>query len=464
MIRSKLVPRPNTGALCILALALVLDARLGAEDAKAPAGLSALDAARESAAPPVNVEPHLPVSPAAGTVKDAGTAGKSAAKPDLAAKPDAVHVEIRGLLHLGASLTDRATPDFEAAEIAYRQVLNAPAAEVAELKEALLGMAHMYRKAGELTKAAAVYERFLADYPGDDRTPDALLDLGRTLRDMGAYKLAIARFYAVLNSTLKVASDAHQNLGRYEVLAKTAQFEIADTHFMAGEYEDANRYFTQFRLLDVAPADRARAQFKAAYALKLDGKLDTAVTALRAFIEQWPDDENIPEARYLLATTLRELKRPQEALAVALDLLREEKARVATAPKRWLHWQLVTGNQLANEFYESGDIVDAHRIYKTLLELSPDISWRLPITYQLGLCFERLGLTDEALSSYKSVVQLAGPKPTPELAELVQMATWRLQHIAWHDKVSHDLSAFFDSTTDKQASIPAAADKTAATP
>jgi tetratricopeptide (TPR) repeat protein len=248
------------------------------------------------------------------------------------------------------------------------------------------------------------------------------------------------------------------------VLAKTAQFEIAETHFAAGEYDDANKYYTKFRLLDVAPADRARAQFKAADSLRRLGNLDDAVTKLRAFIEQWPDDENVPEARYLLAVTLRDLKRPQESFSVALDLLKVEKSRVASAPKRWLHWQLLTGNQLANQYFESGDIVDAHTIYSTLLELSPDISWRVPITYQLGLCYERLGILDRARSSYQSVVDLAGPKPGPQFSEIAQMASWRLDHIAWHDRVTKQINAFFDSTTGKQASMPTEPAKAAATP
>ena len=48
-----------------------------------------------------------------------------------------------------------------------------------------------------------------------------------------------------------------------------------------------------------------------ACSLRLQGDREAAATTLRAFIEQSPDNENVPEARYLLAVTLRELKRPQ---------------------------------------------------------------------------------------------------------------------------------------------------------
>lgn len=447
MIRPAPVPAVFNRTIALVAMLLVLHARGQAEEAAPKAGLSGLSAARETAA-------------------DAALTTPVAATPPPAAKKDptpapASNPEHQGLINLGTSLTERAQPDFEAGEIAFRQVLNAPNALPHDTKSALLGLAHLHRKRGDLTKAAAIYERYLSDYPGDDRAPDALLSLGRTLRDMGAYKLAIARFYSVINSTLKVSG---ADFDRYQILAKTAQFEIAETHFAAGEYEEANKYFTKFRLLDVAPADRARAHFKAADALGRQGNLDGAVSALRAFIEQWPDDENIPEARYLLAVTLRKLKRPQEAFAVALDLLKAEKSKVATAPKRWLHWQLVTGNQLANEYFDSGDIVDAHTIYSTLLELSPDLSWRLPITYQLGLCYERLGIMDRARSSFQSVVDLAGPKPAPQHAELAQMAAWRIEHLAWRADVTREVSSFFESSTGKQVATPAEKPQSAATP
>lgn len=410
-------------------------------------------------------------SPAAAAEADANTPAvpeaavteaPAPATPAVASAPKRTTDEMQGLLNLGASLGDRG--DFEAAEIAFRQILNAPGAPENHLKSALLGLAHMHRKQGALTKAAAIYERFLKDYPGDERTPDALLELGRTLRGLGVHKLALARFYNVINSTLKLPGEGFE---RYQVLAKTAQFEIAETHFQAGEFAEANKFYMRLRLLDLAPSDRARAHFKAAYSLRLQGELEGAVTTLRAYIDQWPEDENIPEARHVLAITLRELKRPQEALAATLELLRTEKSRVATDPKRWSYWQRRTGNQLANDFYESGDMLNARAIYAGLLELSQEPSWRLPITYQLALCYERLGIIDRARMSYKTIVDTAGSTPPPDLIELVKMAGWRIEHLDWQEKVGQQITSFFETTTGRETGgLPqtAAPLKTSATP
>lgn len=402
-------------------------------------------AAKHDAAPAKSPDPHVAPIVTVTATKPGDTAPKHN-------ESGRALDEIHGLLNLGASLTERG--DYDAAEIAYRQILNARHVGTTELKSALLGLAHMHRRQGALTKAAAIYERYLKDYPGDERTPDAYLDLGRTLRSMGVYKLAIARFYNVINSTLKLPTS--EGFERYQLLAKTAQFEIAETHFQAGEFAEAAKFFSRLRLLDLAPADRARATFKSAYSLRLQGSLEDAVSGFKAFIDQYPDDENIPEARYLLAVSLRELKRPQEAFRAVLDLLHAEKTRVATDPKRWAYWQRRTGNQLANDFFESGDMLNAHAIYSGLVELSPDPSWRLPIVYQLALCYERLGLPDRARTSYQTIIDGAGATPSPDLAELTKMSAWRIEHLAWRDEVAHQVTAFFSSNTGKiSATTPA---------
>jgi tetratricopeptide (TPR) repeat protein len=465
---------PLTSAAVWLALALVASARASNEtkttpEPAGPAVKPALPKNDETPSP-LKPEEHEP-KPASGATTAApasptppssvDTSANAAATTSAPVKTKRATDEIHGLLNLGASLTERG--DYQAAEIAYRQVLNAPKVGDLELKTALLGLAHMHRRQGALTKAVAIYERFLKDYPGDERTPDALLDLGRTLRSLGVYKLAVARFYSVINSTLKMPGEGFD---RYQVLAKTAQFEIAETYFQAGEFAEANKFYGRLRLLDLAPADRARAHFKSAYSLRLQGDLQSAVTTLRAYIDQWPEDENVPEARYLLAVTLRELNRPQEAFAATLELLRTEKSRTAIDPKRWAYWQRRTGNQLANDFFETGDTLNARAIYAGLLEISPEPAWRLPITYQLGLCYERLGMIDRARMSYQAIVDAAGATPPADLTELVKMAAWRIDHLAWREKMDQQLSTFFGSPSDKQAAaaIPAAPLKTAATP
>ncbi|PTY05088.1 hypothetical protein DB347_16540 [Opitutaceae bacterium EW11] len=355
-----------------------------------------------------------------------------------AAKPE----EIASLLRIGNAHRDKG--DYASAEIAFLQVL-AERATLEQDHDALLGLARTYRKKGDHTKATAVYERFIKTFPTDPQLPDVLLEQGRSLRALGAYKQAIARFYSVLNSTLKLPDEGADH---YRQLARTAQFEIAETHFQNGEYAEANRFFSRLNLLDLAPEDRARAQFKAVYALILGGDDEQAVGGLRLFISQNPRDENIPEARYLLSLALRRLGRTQESLAATLELLKAEHADSQSDPRRWAYWQRKTGNQLGNEFYEHGDFSSALTIYESLAQLSADPRWQLPVAYQTGLCYERLRRFDRARLCYQTIVDKIKSAPAngdvrPDLADLADMAAWRLSQLSWQSTTDTQLSAIF---------------------
>lgn len=354
----------------------------------------------------------------------------------------------QGLLTLGVRLTERG--DFAAAEIAFRQVLDTAGFTPAEQQEALIGIARMYRRQGTFSKAAAIYEKFLKEFPDDPRRPTLLLELGRTLRAMGAYRLALSRFYAVINSTLKLTPDS---FGEYQQLAKTAQFEIAETHFESGNYAEAGKFFARLRLLDLAPVDRARAHFKAAFSLQLGGQLEEAVRMLRDYLEHWPSDDHAGEARYLLASTLWRLDRRDDALAATMDLLRIEHGASGGDARRWAYWQRRTGNQLANEFFQAGETPGALSIYLGLATLAPDPLWRLPSLYQAGLCYERLRAFEPARATYRLIVAETPRDATPDLAELARMAAWRLDHLAWTHATEQQLHAFF-ATIPPPKSLP----------
>ena len=109
--------------------------------------------------------------------------------------------------------------------------------------------------------------------------------------------------------------------------------------------------------------------------------------------------------------------------------------------------------------------MNARAIYAGLLELSPEAAWRLPISYQLALCHERLGMYDLARKAYTSVVDGAAAIPAGDFAELATMAKWRIEHLEWREKVGQQISTFAGAGGKQAAAVPpAASKKTAATP
>ncbi len=374
------------------------------------------------------------------------------AAPDEAPEPAApaqtiTDDETAGLLRIAARKITGG--DVESAEVIYKHILGKNNHDTSSpgMQNGLLELARAYRQRGERVKAAAVYEKLLAAHPNFASAPEAYLELGRTLRAIGAYDRAIGKFYNVLHSTLKLSGE---QTGQYRRLARTAQFEIAETHFASGDYNEAARLFSRLNLLDLAPSDHERARFRAAISLLRGGNVEAAVTALQAFIKTSPATETSAEARYQLALALGRLGRDQESLGAFMDLLRAEHGRNAETSAAWKDWQRRTGNHLANYFYDKGDYRSAIVVLNRLATLSPDPRWQLPVLYQTALCHERLMQYEKAVEVYRQTAALlANDKEAPaELLEIIRMAEWHMRHIQWLDSTNERIR----SITERQGS------------
>lgn len=406
-------------ALCALVGALLSTSPLrpgsGAPDSDDP--FAGLIAAPARVAPPGDPRPPHPINVARG---------------------EPVPASGEGLLAMAARFASRG--DAASADLAFTEALQLRAPAEFHARVLLEFAAHL-RATGRATRAASVYETFVARFSDDPRMPLALLELGRTLRMLGAWELALARFYAVLNSALNVDPSTVEEYRRY---AQIAKFEIAETHYQRGDFATAGRFFSRIRLLDLPAEDRARAAFREAYARYHAGQDETAIAALRRFLHDFPQDPNALEARYLLCTALRRNGQHTAALEETLRLLRSARDATATDADAWAHWQRKTGNQLANEFYAQGDFRAALAIYETLANLRPDPAWRWPALYQIGLCYERLRQAGRARDSYLEILKDADSPdkpPAPIGPDLVAMARWRLAQLGWQDELERTLSA-----------------------
>lgn len=376
--------------------------------------------------------------------------------------PQPTAEENASLLRIAADYLAKNDP--ESARIACEQILRQNDLPPETEQLALLSLARSWVKSGDMVKAAAIYEKLRKTYPDALVLPESCLEHGRVLRMLGAYKLAISQFYNVIHGTLRIPTD---QTARYRQLARTAQFEIAETHYIAGNYADAARFFTRLNLPDLAPSDRARAQFKAASSHLRGGNNEAAVAGFREFINQYPGDPFTPEARYQLATLYSQLGRKQDALNTTLELLRSESNRITTTPvspentRQWTYWQRRTGVQLAHDFFLQKDYQGALTIYTRLVEISDEPRWRLPALYQAALCHEQLQHTETARDLYRQIVGELTPTPPampppPDLVEIGRQATWRLEHLDWRLRIDTRLTTL--------APIPSSLSHTQSTP
>ena len=323
--------------------------------------------------------------------------------------------------------------NLELAESTYKKLLDLPASDE-EKKTALWQMAGIFAKNHIYSKAIAVYEKVIKLFPIDPKTPEMMLNLGGVYRETGAYQMAITKFYSVLNTTLKIDQNDFEN---YKQLTQRAQFEIAETYFVSGDCQQADKFFSLLKRLNLNHDDKARAEFKSIYCHYLLNDYDSVIILARQFIKAFADTTYVPECRYVLATALRRVNRTQEATDEVMALLRNEKPKEKADPKNWAYWQKKTGNQIANDLYQQTEFVKALTIYQALAKLDTAPEWQLPVVYQIGLCFERLRLLNRSLEAYHFITeeckksQTGGTQLPSSIETLRDMAEWRSDQVAW---------------------------------
>lgn len=342
-----------------------------------------------------------------------------------------VKTEIAGYAQLAKEAADK--DKWPLADHFLRLLVELPC-EVEQKKTALREIADEYEKHRQLTKAITIYEKMIELFPRDSDLPHFYFKAGQLYRETGAYGRAVSRFYSVLNTALKINE---RGVDSYRDLSQRAQVEIADTYLLTGDYKQAAKFFQLLARGDLAGGLRAKVQFKALHCLFLLDDSSGTVVAAGRFLEDFPEDESVPEVRFLQASALRSIGRKKEAFDAVLALLRTEKTKREKAPDRWAYWQKKAGNEFANEFYKQGDALSALTIYQTLAKLGEDPEWQWPVIYQMGLCFERLRLVSRAGESFKYVIDQAkkveteGGKLSENLTNLLQMAQWRGEQLSW---------------------------------
>ena len=322
--------------------------------------------------------------------------------------------------------------DHAAAEKAFMRALTANV-PVEKKRSLVLEMADLYRRSDQLTKAAAVLEKFVKTYPSDREMPQVLLQLGAVYRDLGAYSMATARFFQVLNSTLRVSDE---DIPEYRQLAMKARLEIAETYAVQGNLTEAEKYFSRLQLLELEPADRERVLLRGAQMQFTLKQWLAAEKAMAGFAAAHPESPHLAEVRYMRAKALEELGRKQEAVDEVVALLQMAPPGEAEAARAAAYWKRRCANELANGFYEQGDFLGALAVYQALARASMDPTWRWPAIYQIGLCFERMDMPHRAAEAYDAILAKdAAPAPGMKLPEslvsLQEMARWRRSHLVW---------------------------------
>jgi tetratricopeptide (TPR) repeat protein len=335
--------------------------------------------------------------------------------------------------HLEIARHHRLARQFAEASMVYGWVLENGAPESLQ-RTVLLELAEMAQENNDWARAQQIYAQWVARWPQDVRVPEIILYQGLVYRRMGLNNLAIAKLYAVMTSALVIKSD---RFDYYQQLVLRAQNEIAETQYELGNFAEAVESFSRLLKLEPPPVNRSFLQYRYLHCLTELGRRSETIAQAQDFLERYPDDPERPEVHFVCATALKAAHRETEALQQVLALLQEQCRRTNCTAQSLAYWQRRAGNAIANQFYQEGDPLKALEIYERLAALDTTPQWQLPVWYQVGLVFERLGQPAKAIEYYGNIMarekEVSGAA-SPSLKTVIEMANWRKDFLGWQIK------------------------------
>lgn len=303
-------------------------------------------------------------------------------------------------------------------------------------KEALLSLAEVYRAMDDPMRVVSILERFKREYPEEERLPEVLLRLGFLYREIGVPQQAVDAFFGVLKQSFNLDE---QDLAVYREITNEASYQIAETYYRMHQYELAAEFFT--RLLRAArpnTPERLELLAKCAYSNYFAGDYRRVLYLLE--MKDWGnvDANRQAEFRFLRASAYWALHDKEGARSEVVNL-----ADLEIQPNKdpyWNFWWKYVGNELANDLFAQEDYLMAHKLYYSLLHLSGEDRWQLPIIFQIGRCRENIGERSAAREIYEKILaQIDGIEEANREGNLIVLQTRvedQLKNLAWEQELS----------------------------
>ena len=177
---------------------------------------------------------------------------------------------------------------------------------------------------------------------------------------------------------------------------------LADRYLLNGYYEDAAAtYQTLLNQAGTTPEDRAAAAYGMGEAALREGLFADSVDALTLFIEQFPQDDRLPEAHFLRGDAYLGLSRWSEAIT-------DFQAHLALRPGliESYAYERIGDAQLA-----LGQTADALASYAKAADGSRGLVPQLALRERVAQVDANAGQTADAIAQYDAILQVAQNAP-----------------------------------------------------
>ena len=255
---------------------------------------------------------------------------------------------------------------------------------------------------GHLERALQLLAEYVERYSRDAAVPEVLLRQGYLLRRLDLKDEAIEKFYLVLRSVPRIDG---RNIAYSRRLVMMAQSAIADTCAEMGRHAEAAELYGRMLQTKSEELEVETVRIKQLRSLRESAPDGILERQAMGFLDDFPDSDYIPEARYFLAHSLKQQKKRDAALEQFQLLLEAVELAPPDRLKRWMPWKLRVGNELANQFYLEGDYLSSLSLYRALARSNAEGQTRQAFQYQVGLCEERLGQVEDVIKTYQQIVE-----------------------------------------------------------
>jgi TolA-binding protein len=219
----------------------------------------------------------------------------------------------------------------------YRQALLAyqrVPADSPRYPDAIFGRGWVYYQGSDWSKAAAEFEHVVSRYPEASSRPEALYRLGEVQYNLKHFDQAVAMYHQLLREypQEKLTPNAHFRVGwvRYKIgefpqairelsevvraypthpVVAEAQYWLGMAYLSTKQFDSAQAAFEAARAASPAGDLAAQAVLRLGDTFYNQGKFERAMAAYRRLADQAPTDVHTPDAEYGIILSLYQLRR-----------------------------------------------------------------------------------------------------------------------------------------------------------
>ncbi len=280
--------------------------------------------------------------------------------------------------------------DYERAITEYEVLLSEKAAEEAREASFLIGESHFLN--GDYQLAEEDLERFLRDYPDDERGAQVLFLIARSHERMGDCVTAIEYYRRYLAQRDVVADYVHELIG--------------DCYVNLEDYSQAIVAYREALQESPSSDQETGLMEKVADAYSTAARYAESITWYEALLRKAEKDDQRAKFEYLIGQSYLELEKPEEAHQHFLEA-------VDRYPKAWYAYQalveLVDAGVEVDEYqrglvdYYAGAYWPAIRAFFRYIESTPDHTG--DAYYYVGFAYSAVGSYESAMSAFDALIE-----------------------------------------------------------